>query len=66
VVKTSPAVVPQAKKQLGDLILRPQVKSYNPISQVLQTEIQKALLGQKPASQALMDAADQAAPLLGS
>lgn len=66
VVKTSPAVVPQAKKQLGDLILRPQVKSYNPISQVLQTEIQKALLGQKPASQALKDAADQAATLLGS
>lgn len=66
VIKTNPAVVPQAKKQLGDLILRPQVKSYNPISQVLQTEIQKALLGQKPAQQALKDAADQAATLLGS
>ena len=47
VVKTNPAVVPQAKKQLADLILRPQVKSYNPISQALQTEIQKALLGQE-------------------
>ena len=44
-VKTNPAVVPQAKKQLADLILRPQVKSYNPISQALQAEIQKALLG---------------------
>jgi hypothetical protein len=59
-------VVPQAKKQLGDLILRPQVKSYNAISQVLQTEIQKALLGQKSAQQALNDAADQTAKLLDS
>jgi multiple sugar transport system substrate-binding protein len=66
VVKTNPAVVPQAKKQLADLILRPQVKTYNPISQVLQTEIQKALLGQKNPQQALNDAADQAATLLGS
>ena len=66
VVKTNPAVVPQAKKQLGDLILRPQVKSYNAISQVLQTEIQKALLGQKSAQQALNDAADQTAKLLDS
>ena len=59
-------VVPQAKKQLADLILRPQVKTYNPISQALQTEIQKALLGQKSPQQALNDAADQAATLLGS
>lgn len=66
VVKTNPAVVPQAKKQLADLILRPQVKSYNPLSQALQTEIQKALLGQKSPQQALNDAADQAATLLGS
>lgn len=66
VIKTSPAVVPEAKKQLGDLILRPQVKSYNPVSQILQTEIQKALLGQKPEAQALKDAADQASTLLGS
>ena len=66
VVKTNPAVVPQAKKQLADLILRPQVKSYNPISQALQAEIQKALLGSKSAQQALNDAADRAATLLGS
>lgn len=66
VVKTNPAVVAQAKKQLGDLILRPQVKSYNAISQVLQAEIQKALLGQKSAQQALDAAASQAAPLLAS
>ena len=66
VVKTNPAVVKQAKKQLADLILRPQVKNYNAISQVLQTEIQNALLGKKPAQQALNDAADKAAPLLAT
>lgn len=66
VVKTNPAVVPQAKKQLADLILRPQVKGYNAISQVLQTEIQLALLGKKTAQQALNDAADKTATLLTS
>jgi len=66
VVKTNPAVVKQAKKQLADLILRPQVKNYNAISQVLQTEIQNALLGKKSAQQALNDAADKTTPLLGA
>ena len=66
VVNTNPAVVPQAKKQLGDLILRPQVESYNAISQALQSEIQRALLGKKSAQQALDDAASQAASILGS
>lgn len=66
VVKVNPAVVPQAKKQLGDLILRPQVESYNAMSQVLQAEIQNALLGKKSSQQALDDAADQAASILGS
>jgi len=66
VIKTNPVVVPQAKKQLADLILRPQVKNYNAISQVLQTEIQNALLGKKPAQQALNDAADRTGILLTS
>ena len=66
VVKTNPAVVAQAKKQLGDLILRPQVENYNAMSQVLQSEIQEALLGQKSAQQALDDAASQASSLLES
>jgi multiple sugar transport system substrate-binding protein len=66
VVKTNPAVVPQAKAQLADLILRPQVKSYNPVSQALQAEIQKALLGQKTPQQALDAAAEQAATALGA
>jgi len=64
VVKTNPAVVPQAKKELGDLILRPQVENYNAMSQVLQAEIQKALLGQKSAQKALDDAASKASALL--
>ncbi|MFB6725217.1 extracellular solute-binding protein [Kribbella sp. NPDC056345] len=66
VVKTNPAVVPQAKKQLDDLILRPQAKSYNAFSQVLQAELQQALLGRKPAQKALDDAADKANSLLQS
>jgi multiple sugar transport system substrate-binding protein len=66
VVKTNPAVVPQAKKQLADLILRPQVKSYNPVSQALQAEIQNALLGKKTPQQALDAAAEQAASALGA
>jgi multiple sugar transport system substrate-binding protein len=64
VVKTNPAVVPQAKKQLDDLILRPQARNYNAMSQALQAELQKALLGQKPAQKALDDAADKANSLL--
>lgn len=59
VIATNPAVVPQAKKQLADLIVRPQVTNYNAISQVLQGEIQNALLGKKTAQQALNDAASQ-------
>ena len=62
VIKTNPEVVPQAKKQLGDLILRPQVKNYNGISQVLQAEIQNALLNKKSSQQALDDAASKGEP----
>ena len=66
VVKTNPAVVPQAKKQLADLILRPQVESYNQMSQALQAEIQNALLGKKTPQKAMDDAASQASDLLSS
>ncbi len=65
VIKTNPAVVPVAKEQLGDLILRPQVESYNAISQALQAELQSALLGDKDSQKALDDAASQASSLLG-
>jgi len=66
VIKTNPAVVPQAKKQLGDLILRPQVKNYNGISQILQAEIQNVLLKKKTPQQGLDDAASKASALLQS
>lgn len=66
VVGANPAVVPQAKAQLADLVLRPQVKSYNAVSQVLQAEIQNALLGKKAPQKALADAATQTDDLLAS
>ena len=65
VIKTNPAVVPVAKQQLGDLILRPQVAGYNAVSQALQAELQSALLGDKDPQQALDDAASKASSLLG-
>ena len=57
VEKALPDVVPVAKQQLGDMIVRPQVTNYNAASQQLQTEIQRALLGKKSPQQALDDAA---------
>jgi multiple sugar transport system substrate-binding protein len=57
VEKVLPDVVPVAKEQLGDMILRPEVTNYNAASQQLQVEIQKALLGKKSTQQALDDAA---------
>jgi multiple sugar transport system substrate-binding protein len=64
VIETNPKVVPVAKKQLASLIERPQVPRYNEISQLLQAEIQSALLGRKSPRQALDDAAAQAKPLV--
>jgi multiple sugar transport system substrate-binding protein len=64
VTKAAPQTVPVAKKQLAELILRPQVASYNAVSALLQAEIQNALLGKKPAQKALDDAAKGAADIL--
>ncbi len=64
VVATSPQMVPVAKQELGSLISRPEVPRYNEISQVLQVELQNALLGKKSPQQALTDAAGQAKSLL--
>ncbi|HEV7899993.1 MAG TPA: extracellular solute-binding protein [Planosporangium sp.] len=64
VIETNPRIVPVAKKQLATLIERPQVPRYNEISQLLQAEIQNALLGRKSPKQALDDAAAQAKPLI--
>jgi multiple sugar transport system substrate-binding protein len=64
VVETNPTVVPVAKKELANLIERPQVPRYNEISQLLQAELQNALLGRKSPKQALDDAANQAKSLV--
>jgi multiple sugar transport system substrate-binding protein len=64
VIEASPDVAPQAKGQLRELIARPQVRSYNAVSQVLQAEIQKALLGRKTPQRALDAAAHRAEGLL--
>jgi len=64
VVASSPQMVPVAKKELASLISRPQVPRYNEISQILQVEIQNALLGKKPPAKALSDAAGQAKSLI--
>jgi multiple sugar transport system substrate-binding protein len=64
VVATSPQVVPAAKKELANLVSRPEVPRYNEISQVLQTELQNALLGKKTPAKALADAKGQVTPLL--
>jgi multiple sugar transport system substrate-binding protein len=64
VISALPQVVPVAKKALGELIARPQVPRYNEISQILQAEVQNALLGKKQPKQALDDAAGQAGSLL--
>jgi multiple sugar transport system substrate-binding protein len=57
VVQALPQVVPVAKEQLNDLILRPVVTQYNDVSHTLQVEIQQALTGDKTPKQALDDAA---------
>ncbi len=64
VLATNPAMVPVAKIGLNSLIERPQVPRYTEISLLLQTELQKALLGQKSPADALADAASQAKELL--
>ena len=63
VVNTLPDVVAVAKTQLTDMILRPQVPSYNQASQIIQVAIQKALTTSTTPKQALDDAAAQVAKL---
>jgi multiple sugar transport system substrate-binding protein len=61
VVQALPQVVPIAKVQLNDMILRPVVTNYNDVSHTLQVEIQQALTGEKSPKQALDDAANAVA-----
>jgi len=60
VIKSAPNVVAAAKVQLANMTNRPEVPAYNAISQLLQVELQKALLGKKAPQQALNDAASAA------
>lgn len=64
VLAKAPKMLPVAAKQLDDLILRPQVANYNAVSQLIQTELQNALLGRKSAQAALDDAVKSASPLM--
>lgn len=64
VVQTAPETFAAAAKQLDDLILRPQIANYNGISQAIQVELQKALLGKKSAQSALDDAVKTATPMM--
>jgi multiple sugar transport system substrate-binding protein len=57
VIQALPEVVPVAKTQLNDLILRPVVTLYNDVSHTMQVELQQALTGDKTPKQALDDAA---------
>jgi multiple sugar transport system substrate-binding protein len=56
IVKTNPDVLAAAAKAFDDGILRPTVPAYNKVSQVIQVELQNALLGSKTPKQALDDA----------
>jgi multiple sugar transport system substrate-binding protein len=66
VVQALPQVVPIAKEQLNDMILRPVVPQYNDVSHTLQVEMQQALAGDKTPKQALDDAAKEVAETLKS
>ncbi len=66
VIETNPQTVAAASKQLDSMILRPTVPNYNAVSQKMQAEIQKCLLGSKTAQQALDDAAKAADDILAS
>jgi multiple sugar transport system substrate-binding protein len=64
VVSSAPETFAAAAKQLDNLILRPEVANYNAVSQLIQVELQNALLGKKSAQKALDDAVHNAAPLM--
>lgn len=54
--ESNPQVFEAAGVAYDSMILRPPVANYNSVSQILQVEIQNALLGKKPPQQALDDA----------
>jgi multiple sugar transport system substrate-binding protein len=65
VTKSNPDVFKAAGVAYDSMILRPPVPNYNSVSQILQVEIQNALLGKKTPQQALDDAVTAANANLG-
>lgn len=59
VINTAPAMVKAASVQFNDMVNRPSVVKYQTLSQILQVQIQKALLGQESPQQAMNDAVSQ-------
>ncbi len=64
ITKSNPQVFAAAGTAYNSMILRPAVANYNEVSQILQVDIQKALLG-KMTPQAAMDDAVKQANALG-
>jgi multiple sugar transport system substrate-binding protein len=60
ITKSNPQVFAAAGKAYDSMILRPAVANYNSVSQILQVELQNALLGKKTPQQAMDDAVTQA------
>jgi multiple sugar transport system substrate-binding protein len=60
------AVTDVAKAQLGDMLLRPQVPSYNAVSRALQGELQLALSGKKDPQSALDAAVSKAKSIMSN
>jgi len=60
ITKTNPDVFKAAGVAYDSLISRPEVPNYTQVSQILQVEIQNALLGKKTPQQAMDDAVAQA------
>jgi multiple sugar transport system substrate-binding protein len=56
ITKSNPQVFAAAGKAYDSLISRPEIANYNTVSQILQVEIQNALLGKKTPQQAMDDA----------
>jgi multiple sugar transport system substrate-binding protein len=59
VTKNAPEVFAACKGAYSDSIMRPQVTNYNTVSNILQVEIQNALLGRKSVKDALDSAVSQ-------
>lgn len=59
-VATNPEIFEVAEVAYEDSILRPAVPNYSSVSQIIQVELQNALLGNKTAQQALDDAVSAA------